>query len=78
MNLGPRARYNEFVKSWLENWDLMSLTTSKVDLDDKKMKIDLFDLKKIIIGTIWGDQFLCICTQVWLQVQLLIATVFFS
>ena len=29
----------------------MSLTTSKVDLDDKKMKIDLFDLKKIIIGT---------------------------
>ena len=52
MNLGPRARYNEFVKSWLENWNLMSLTTSKVDLDDKKMKIDLFDLKKIIIGTI--------------------------
>ena len=52
MNLGPRARDNEFVKSWLENWNLMSLTTSKVDLDDKKMKIDLFDLKKIIIGTI--------------------------
>ena len=48
----------------MENLVLMSLTTSKVDPDDKKMKIDLFDLKKIVLDTIQGDQFLCISTQV--------------
>jgi len=38
----------------------MNQTTSKVDLDDKKMKIDWFNLKKIVIGTARGDQLLYI------------------
>ena len=38
----------------------MSQTTSKVDQDDKKMKIDWFNLKKVVLGTIRGDQFLYI------------------
>jgi len=36
MNLAQRAQYNEFVESELENWILMSQTTSKVNPDDKK------------------------------------------
>ena len=36
----------------------MDQTTSKVDSNDKKMKIDWFNLKKIVIGTVRGDQFL--------------------
>ena len=35
-----KTQYNEFVESGLENWILMNQTTSKVDFDDKKMKID--------------------------------------
>ena len=38
-------------------------TTSKVDSDDKKMKIDWFILNKIVLGTIRGDQFLYISLQ---------------
>ena len=30
----------------------MSQTTSKVDPDDKKMKIDWFNIKKIVIGIV--------------------------
>ena len=30
----------------------MNQTTSKVDSDDKKMKIDWFNLKKIAFGTV--------------------------
>ena len=30
----------------------MSQTTSKLDLDDKKMKINWFNLKKIVIDTV--------------------------
>ena len=56
----------------------MSWTTRKIDPNDKKMKIDWFNLKKIVLGTIRGDQFLYISSQVLLQVQPLIATVFFS
>ena len=37
MNLGPKSQYNEFVESELENWVLISWTTSNVDSDDKKM-----------------------------------------
>ena len=59
-----RVQYNEFVESGLKNWALMSQTTSKVDLDDKKMKIDWFNLKKIILNIIRGDQFLYISSQV--------------
>ena len=38
----------------------MSQTISKVNPDDKKMKIDQFNLTKIIRGTVRGDQFLYI------------------
>ena len=30
----------------------MNQTTSKVDFDDKKMKIDKFKLKKIVLGAV--------------------------
>ena len=60
MNLGQKAQNNEFVESWLKNWVLMNQTTTKVDSNDKRMKIDKFKLKKIVFGTIWGDQFLYI------------------
>ena len=38
----------------------MSQTISKVDPNNKKMKIDWFNLKEIIIGIVQGDQFLYI------------------
>ena len=38
----------------------MSQTTSKVDPDDNKMKIDWFNLKKIVLDIVQGDQFLYI------------------
>ena len=38
----------------------MNQTATKMDLDDKRMKIDKFKLKKIIIGIVRGDQFLYI------------------
>ena len=65
-------------KQWIcREWILVNQTTSKVYFDDKRMKVDKFKLKKIIVGTVRGDQFLYIDFQIWLQVQLLIATVFF-
>ena len=36
----------------------MNRTNIKVDLDDKKMKLDRFVVKKIVLGTVQGDQFL--------------------
>ena len=37
----------------------MNQTNIKVDPDDKKMKLDKFVVKKkIVLGPIWGDQFL--------------------
>ena len=38
----------------------MNQTTSKVDLDDKKIKIDWVILNKIVLSTVQGDQFLYI------------------
>ena len=38
----------------------MNQTTNKVDLDDKRMKIDKFKLKKIILDKVRGDRFLYI------------------
>ena len=38
----------------------MSWTTSKMDSDDKKRKIDWFELKKIVLGEVWGNQFIYI------------------
>ena len=60
MDLGQKAQNNEFVESWLENWVLMSQIITKLDSDDKRMKIDKFKLKNIVINTVWGDQFLYI------------------
>jgi len=48
----------------LKNWVLINQTTSKVDLDDKQMKIDWLILNKIVIGIIRRDQFLYIDSQV--------------
>ena len=36
----------------------MNQTISKVDSNDKKMKIDGFILNKVVIGTVRRDQFL--------------------
>jgi len=36
------------------------LNTMKVDSNDKKIKINWFNLKKIFLGTVRGDQFLYI------------------
>ena len=44
----------------MENWVLMSQIITKLDSDDKRMKIDKFKLKNIVINTVWGDQFLYI------------------
>ena len=35
-----KTQYNQFVENELGNWALMSWTTSKMDSDDKKRKID--------------------------------------
>jgi len=42
----------------------MNQTTRKVGLDNKKMKIDEFKLKKIVLGSVRGDQFLYIDSQI--------------
>jgi len=42
----------------------MSQTTSVADPVEKKMKIDWFNQKKIVLGTIQGDRFLYIYSQV--------------
>ena len=55
-----RAQNNEFVENGLENWALINQTNVKVDLDDKWMKLNGFMLKKIVLGTVRGDQFLYI------------------
>ena len=60
MDLVQKAQNNEFVDSGLKNWVLVNQTTSKVDFDDKRMKVDKFKLKKIVLGTIRRDQFLYI------------------
>ena len=54
----------------------MNQTISNVDSDDKKMKIDKFNIKKTTLSTVQGDQFLYIDSQIGLQVQFLIATAF--
>ena len=55
-----RAQNNEFVENGLENRALINQTNVKVDLDDKWMKLNGFMLKKIVLGTVRGDQFLYI------------------
>ena len=77
-NLGPKTPIQWIYREWVKKLSLISQTTSKVDSDDKKMNIYWFNLKKIVLGTIREDQFLYIYSQVWLQIQFLMATVFFS
>ena len=78
MNLGLKCQYNELVESVLENWVLMNQITNKVNFDDKKMKLDWFNLKKITLGTVQEDQFLCISLKFYYKFQFLIVTVFLS
>ena len=42
----------------------MSWVAIIVDPNDNKIKIDWFYLKKIIIGPVWGDQFLYIIIEI--------------
>ena len=56
----------------------MSWVTIIMDLDDKKVKIDWFYLKKIILGTIREDQFLYILLLNLVTCIVFVATVFFS
>ena len=44
----------------LKNWVLVNQTTNKVKLDDKRMKMNKFELKKIVLGTVREYQFLYI------------------
>ena len=53
-----------FVESVLENWSLVNQTTSKIDFDNKRMKVDNFKLKEIVFGIIRKDQFLYIDSQI--------------
>ena len=54
----------KFVESVLENWSLVNQTTSKIDFDNKRMKVDNFKLKEIVFGIIRKDQFLYIDSQI--------------
>ena len=58
--LAQKAQNNEFLEKWLKNWALMNQTNVKVDPDDKRMKLNRFVLKKIVLGTVRGNQFLYI------------------
>ena len=42
----------------------MSLVTIIMDPDDSQVKVDRFYLKKIVIGTVREDQFMCILLEV--------------
>ena len=63
MSLDSKSSIQWICRKWVGNWALMNQTTSKVDSDDKKMKIDWFNLKKIILGTVRGDRFLYILLE---------------
>ena len=65
-----KVQYNQSVESKLENWALMSWITSKMDLDNKKRKIDWFELKKIILGKVWENQFIYINIYIYLSLFL--------
>ena len=56
----------------------MSWVTVIMDPNDKKVKIDWFYPKKIVLGTIRGDQFLYISLLNWVTSLVLVTIVFFS
>ena len=58
--MAQTTQNNEFIESGSENWALMNQIITKLDSDDKRMKIDKFKLKKIVLGVVRGDQFLYI------------------
>ena len=55
-----KAQNNKFVESELENWARMSWMANKVDSNDKNRNVDGFQLEKVILGLVRGDQFLYI------------------
>ena len=48
-----------------------------MDLDDNKVKVDWFYLRKIILSTIRGDQFLYILLEVGYNTVLIVAVFLF-
>ena len=56
----------------------MSWVTIIMDLDDKKVKIDWFYPKKIVLGTIQGDHFLYISLLNLATSLVLVPIMFFS
>ena len=55
-----KVQNNNFVESGLKNWVRMSWMANKVDSNDKNRKVDGFQLKKVVLGQVQGDQFLYI------------------
>ena len=55
-----KAQNNKFIKSELENWVRMSWMANKVDSNDINKKVNGFQLKKVILRQVLGDQFLYI------------------
>ena len=53
-----KTQNNKFVESGLENQTKMNQMANKVDLSDKSRKINGFQLKKVVLGPLRGDQFL--------------------
>ena len=72
-----RTQYNDFVESGLENQILLSQTTIIVDPNGKKVRINQFYLKKIVLGTIQGDHFLYIFLLNLITSLVSVVTVFF-
>ena len=55
-----KTQNNEFVDNGLENWIKMSWITNKVGSLDKNKYMDWIKLEKIVLSTVWGNQFLYI------------------
>ena len=53
-----KVQNNKFIESGLENWARISQIANKVDSNEKNRKIDGFQLKKVILEQVRGDQFL--------------------
>ena len=76
--LGPKSPIHWICRGWVGKLGLMNQKTNKVDSDDKKMKIDWFNLKKNHPRHNPRRSVLIYFSQVWLQMKFLIAIVFFS
>ena len=49
------VQYNKFVEGVLEKLGFNESNNKSNRFDDKKMKIDKFKLKKIVLGSVRGD-----------------------